>query len=329
LKVTILIVNYNNWEDTVECIESVCKSTYKDFEVIVVDNSPNDISVNKLQEWAKGAIKINKTLFPELVYPEEIKPLDYILISEEVYYNSNVEVQNGITFIKAQNNHGFAAANNIVLKKLIKTKKNDDFVFLLNNDTVLQRDTITNLVNNYTNANMGVVGCVLMEYNAPKKVQSVGGLYNKVFGTTTQVLEGIEIEELINQDIKAKIDYPCGAAMFLSNNVLKDIGLLNEKYFLFYEELDWIKTANEKHKTTYFEDCIVYHKRGVSIGSNKKSYIGDKYSIINRVNFAKKHNRKNLLTVYLGVLISVFKRILFFKFNRAFSLIKDILSNEN
>lgn len=327
MKVTVLIVNYNNWPDTIECLESVFKSSYSDLEVIIVDNSPNNDSVNNLQEWAKGNIKIKHTRFPELVYPEQKKPLDFILVSEKEFYNSHTKIN--LTIIKAKSNNGFAAANNIVLKKLIKSNENDDFVFLLNNDTVIPTDTISSLISNYSKANVGVVGCALLEYNNPKTVQSVGGLYNKVFGTTSQVSEGLSVQDLKSETEAAQIDYPCGAAMFLSTQILKDIGLLNEKYFLYYEELDWVESARPKYTTTYFKNCLVYHKGGVSIGSNKKSYIADKYSIINRVNFAKTYNRKNIFTVYIGVFMSILKRVLFFKFKRGFCLIKEVLKNEN
>lgn len=327
MKVTVLIVNFNNWEDTVECLESVFKSSYKDFEVIVVDNSANDTSINNLQSWAKGNKAVKQTRYPEIVYPEKSKPLDYTALSEEAFYKNQSYLKKEVTFIKA-NNNGFAAANNIVLKKLIEQDTTDGFVFLLNNDTLILTDTITNLVSNYKKTSkIGIVGCTLIEYRNPQMIQSVGGLHNKYFSTTSQVFEGLDRKEFSSLVDKAKIDYPVGAAMFLSIEVLKKIGLLDEDYFLYYEELDWVQKAKENYGTTYFNDCFVYHKGGVSIGSNRKSYLADKYSIINRINFAKKHNRANLVTVYIGVFISIFKRFLKLKFVRGFKLIKEVFKN--
>ena len=86
MKVTVLIINYKNWHDTIECLESVFKSNHKDLEVIVVDNSPDNTSIQKLEEWAKGALNVNQSLFPELVFPEIAKPLDCFLLSEEEFY---------------------------------------------------------------------------------------------------------------------------------------------------------------------------------------------------------------------------------------------------
>ena len=328
MKVTVLIINYKNWHDTIECLESVFKSNHKDLEVIVVDNSPGNTSITKLEEWTKGTLNINHTRYPELVFPEITKPLDCVLLSEEQFYTN--QTTNRLTIVKAKNNNGFAAANNIVLKKKLQQNKTGEFVFLLNNDTVIPPETITSLIKNYkTDPSIGLVGCTLLEYNNSTKVQSVGGVYSTFFGLTKQVLEGVSLEDLKALESKAKIDYPAGAAMFLSTEALRTLGLLNEEYFLYFEELDWVKKGESQYQTTYFDDCFVYHKGGVSIGSNKKSYISDKYSIINRINFARKYNKKSLTTVYLGVFLAIFKRFLGLNFNRSFCLIKDVIKNEN
>ena len=328
MKVTVLIINYKNWHDTIECLESVFKSNHKDLEVIVVDNSPDNTSITKLEEWTKGALNVNQTRYPELVFPEITKPLECVLLSEEEFYTS--QTTKLLTIVKAKNNNGFAAANNIFLKKKLQQKKTGEFVFLLNNDTVIPPDTITNLIKNIKKEpKIGLAGCTLLEYNNSTKIQSVGGVYSPFFGITKQALEGVSLEGLKALKSKIKIDYPAGAAMFLSTEVLRTLGLLNEEYFLYFEELDWVKKGESQYQTTYFDDCFVYHKGGESIGSNKKSYISDKYSIINRINFAKKHNKKFIATVYLGVFLAVFKRFLALKFNRCFCLIKDLMKNEN
>ncbi len=328
MKVTVLLVNYKNWQDTIECLESVLKSTYLDLEVVVVDNSPDETSIYNLEKWARGDLKVEQTLFPKIVFPEVPKPIHVNSISEKEYFLNNIKEKRKVSFIRAEENNGFAAANNIVLKKLCSLNRKEDFVFLLNNDTVILSDTIEKLINAYKRSNIGIAGCTLIEYSDPKLVQSVGGVYNDFFGTTSQVLEGITLSEFAKQDSPVKIDYPVGAAMFLSIDILLEIGLLDTSYFLYFEELDWV-CRSKKHPTGYFPNCHVYHKGGVSIGSNQKSFISDKFSLINRINFAKKHNQKNLFTVYLGVFLAIFKRFLFFKFTRSFSLIREVIRNEN
>lgn len=328
MKVTILIVNYKNWTDTIECLESVLKCSYKDVQIVVVDNSPDTLSINNLIDWANGKTKVKETLYPTLVFPEANKPLNYIYLTQDAYLKKDKHYGANIIFVKAKTNNGFAAANNIVLNKLLQQPKLGNYVFLLNNDTVIPTQTITNLVNSYKGTNIGIAGCTLIEYYDSNKIQSVGGVYNQLFGTTKQVLEGLSVTDFNNKVNNTKIDYPAGAAMFLSIDVLQNIGILCEDYFLYYEELDWVKRASMSYKTTYFKNCLVYHKGGVSIGSNKKSYIADKFSIVNRINFAKKHNKKYLIMVYLGAFLSIFKRVLSGQFTRALQLTKAIFINE-
>ncbi|WP_262492773.1 glycosyltransferase family 2 protein [Flagellimonas zhangzhouensis] len=317
------MVNYNNWQDTIECLESVLKSKYSPIDIVVVDNSPSFDSIKNLESWAEGNVKVERTNFSSLVFPENNKPLKYLSISDTEYWQKSQNDDYDVIFVKAGKNEGFAAANNVVLKTKLDRSGQEELLFLLNNDTVIPPDLITKLASKYVEHDYGVVGCVLLEYSKPDIVQSVGGLYNKYFGITTQALEGIKINELGLE--KAHIDYPVGAAMFLSIKVLKQIGLLEEKYFLYYEELDWVQRGKVTYSTTYFEDCFVYHKGGVSIGSNHKSFIADKYSLINRINFAKKYNRTYLTTTYLGVFFSIFKRFLFLKFKRGASLFYEVL----
>lgn len=328
-KVNLIIVNYLNYKYTIECLESILKSDYKNLDIIIIDNSPDDTSIKKLQNWAEGELNEVDTQFTRLVYPLQKKPLDFISLSEKQYLSNDLERKHDLIIVKAKSNNGFAAANNIALKKIMNSRRRDEYVFLLNNDTVLVPDTISNLINNYKKENFGIIGCTLLEYYKPNYVQSVGGCYNKVWGTTNRVLGGMRLEAFKKKIKKDKIDYPEGAAMFLSTYVLNEIGLLDESYFLFFEELDWIERSKNKYLTTYFDNCFVYHKGGASISKNNKSYIADKYSIINRINFSKKHNQKYLGTVYLGVFLSIMKRILLLKFSRSFRLIKDVLKNES
>ena len=57
-KVGIIILNYNSWQDTVRCLESLQQIDYPEYTVIVVDNGSNDESVEKIKEWADGRLSV-------------------------------------------------------------------------------------------------------------------------------------------------------------------------------------------------------------------------------------------------------------------------------
>src|SRR5690606_22716185 len=83
-KVYIVLLNYNGWKDTVECLESVFKLNYPNYQVIVVDNSPDDASISNIENWASGkSFEKIKSELKQFVYPLIKKPIDYRIVSEE------------------------------------------------------------------------------------------------------------------------------------------------------------------------------------------------------------------------------------------------------
>ena len=140
-KVYIVLLNYNGFLDTMECLESVLKLNYENCQIIVVDNSETLAPYENLTNWALGNFKVNETLFQELVFPLEQKPVDFCTISEDNFLDSVLNKK--IIFVKANNNNGFAAGNNIALEYILKFGTIDDYIWLLNNDTVVEKNALS------------------------------------------------------------------------------------------------------------------------------------------------------------------------------------------
>ena len=86
-KVVIIILNWNGWKDTIECLESVFKNTYPNYQIIVVDNGSTDCSINKIRAWAEGkqealTLKPSSPLYG-LSHPPIKKPIPYICYNRE------------------------------------------------------------------------------------------------------------------------------------------------------------------------------------------------------------------------------------------------------
>jgi len=80
-KVYIIILNYNNWYDTIECLESVLRNDYPNYQVIVVDNNSQNNSVDYMRAWADGMLDIcvdPKNPLRNLSFPPLPKPIPYI-----------------------------------------------------------------------------------------------------------------------------------------------------------------------------------------------------------------------------------------------------------
>jgi GT2 family glycosyltransferase len=304
-KVYIILLNYNGWKDTIECLESVLKNDYKNYQVIVVDNDSPNNSMDYIINWAEGKQEVVYDENSQLKYlsqPFETKPLEYVYYTkEEALKGGNKEKElklyNPLIFIQAGENGGFAAGNNIGIKYALA--KNDfEYVWLLNNDTVIKKDSLSSLVSYASKNDLGISGSALMYYDNPNEIQAYGGTINKFFGTGKHIVN--------KDDIEKKLDYVVGASFLINKVVLNKIGLLPEEYFLYYEETDYCFNARKNgFKLGIAVNSKVYHKEGVSTGGsskgNEKSEFSDILSIKNRIKFHKKY-----LGGGIGLWISLF-----------------------
>jgi GT2 family glycosyltransferase len=316
-KVFIVVVNYTKYKDTIECLESVFKSSCQDFQVILIDNSPDDISENNIRNWLNGQNNDDiETLFPELVYPLVKKPIPYRYSKEEELNDMPGLKNERLLFVRAANK-GFAAANNLAFNYILRQADESSFIWVLNNDTVIARDCLENLIGFYKNGEAdAILGSKLNFYYKKEVLQAVAGRYNKWLGSTHHVGEG-EIDNGQYDNFRMNPDnYIVGASMFLPFLFLKKVGLMNDDYFLYYEELDWILASKQKgFKPALQAKAIVYHKEGTSIngasfgGKNNDKSLADYYSIVNRLKFTKKWYPSCLYTVIPGVIYALLKRL--------------------
>lgn len=332
-KLYIVIVNYNGFSDTVECLGSLLNSTDQNFQIFIIDNSEEVNEYNSLIKWANTEIPNQITTnFPDLVFPETHKPLDNIALSEHELLEQ--KWNNQFVFVKAKKNNGFAAANNIGLRYLLQYHEKNSFVWLLNNDTVIDINCIKNLKNQYhQHSQEGIItlfGTPLIEYFKPETIQAIGGRYHKLTGTTSHIGKDLPID-LFSAFDNSKIDYPIGASMITSFNFIEKVGLLNEEYFLFYEELDWMERALKLGGTvTVLPNLGVYHKHGKSTlttRNKKKSEFIDLLSLKNRILFSRTYHKNYIWTVKGFILtMTLMKRLLSGDLKRIPKIIKLIFT---
>lgn len=316
----IIILNWNGWEDTIECLESVFRNDYPNYRVIVCDNASQDDSIEKIKEWAEGkrtAISKNKSISSYTTPPLK-KPILYIEYnrSEAEAGGKSEDRSVPLVLIQTGANLGFAGGNNVGLRYAL-TRKDFQYVWLLNNDTVIHPHALTAMVQRLQqNHQGGICGSTLLYYNEPSKVQALGGAtYNQWLGIAKHINEGqtYDPEKINSARIERKMAYVVGASMLVTKTFLDQIGLLCEDYFLYFEELDWSMRAKRKFALVYALDSIVYHKEGSSIGSNKnpkfKSFLSDFYGIKNRIAFTKRFFPHALPTVYVGLIVTLINRI--------------------
>ena len=150
-----------------------------------------------------------------------------------------------------QKNLGFTGANNVGIEYAIK---NDfEYVMLINNDTEVEKNFINPLIELLEkNQNFGAAQPLILNYYNRNKVWSAGGFLNKFFGYT-YVIKSPE-------GIKKNIDWITGCCFFLRTDVIKKIGLLDENFFAYYEDVDWsIRIKNAGYDLAFVKSSVVYH----------------------------------------------------------------------
>ncbi|AJQ26015.1 glycosyltransferase family 2 protein [Pelosinus fermentans] len=334
-KVYIVILNWNGWKDTIECLESVFRNQYSNYKVIVCDNASSDGSLDKIKQWADGKLKANISDDSRIAIhtsPMLEKPIRYIEYTRENAESGVLKIDEPpLILIQTGENLGFAGGNNVGIKYALA--RNDfDYIWLLNNDTVIKPDSMIHLLQRIQEQpSVGMCGSTLLYYHQPEKVQALGGAtYNKWLGISKHLSAYEEFNNLINSNkIEKQMDYIIGASMFVSKKFIEDIGLISEDYFLYYEEIDWVIRASGKYNLGYAPKSIVYHKEGATIGSSSasmgKSSLADYFAVKSRLIFTKKFFSYTLPTVYLGLLIVIFNRIRRKQWDRVEMILKIII----
>lgn len=317
--VYIILLMYKNWEDTLECLESIFNIDYENYKVILVDNcSPNN-ELERVKMWASGS-QLAEVKNPKLEqYSASItrKPIEYTLIDNRLEICNKMKDEHKLILIQSNKNDGFGAGCNIGIDYVNNNCK-FDYIWLLNNDTVVDKTYLRRFLKYaesrvIENRKLGIFGSVLAYYDKPNIIQGSGGKYNKFLGTTCLTDHNICINEY---SITGKIpDFPIGASMLVRRDFLSEVGMLCEDYFLYYEEYDWVMRG--KKFGWAFDICPefgIFHKEGGSIGSSsdwkKRTYVSDYYGLRNRKIITRKFHKKLLPSLYLSYFFVFIKRIL-------------------
>ncbi|RLD17169.1 MAG: glycosyltransferase family 2 protein [Caldiserica bacterium] len=166
-----------------------------------------------------------------------------------------------IVFIRSEENLGFAGGNNLGIRYALG--EGYDYIFILNNDVILDRDCLLNLikVGEYFNS-AGIIGPAVYSYYEKNKIISTGGKIDWWRGKPLDKMEKIGFS------LKPKVvEHLNGCGLLVKKEVFEKIGLLDEEYFLFYEETDFCVRARRKgYKVVFVPEAKLWHKISQSTG---------------------------------------------------------------
>lgn len=332
--VSIILVNYNNWKDTIECLESIYRSGYTNYNVILVDNNSADNSIYNIKEWALGreSINIENNYFIERKIKNSIiKPIEFEILDNSFNVRDKEHFFNNLklSIITLDNNTGFAGGNNIGMRYM-QYKNESKYIWILNNDTVIDVMSLGNQVDFMEKEDGSILlGSKINYYDNPNIIQSNGGRLNPFTMVTKHQGNGKEYDQI---RIFNDPDYIPGTSMFFNKKLINRIGFIPEEYFMYGEDVDWSLRAKAFGvKLKICNNSILWHKEGASLQydrkSNQKPELSDHLSVVNRLIIAKKYFPNRIIFVYAGILVSIIRRLLRGQPNRSLKIIKHIFSS--
>ena len=176
--VAIVLLNWNRWQLTLACLESVFRLDYPDFRVIVCDNDSSDDSMQRVRDWAKGRQPAPPAPpadeLRSLVVPPVPKPVSFRELTRDEAESNERRPAVSLTLVQTGGNLGFAGGCNVGVRHALA--QGTDYVWLLNNDTLAARESLRQMVDHVrAHAGVGICGSTLLDIHRPSVVLALGG----------------------------------------------------------------------------------------------------------------------------------------------------------
>jgi GT2 family glycosyltransferase len=268
-EVSCVVLNWNGWQDTVECLDALKACSYPNLTIIVVDNGSTNDSVMRIRA----------------AHP-------------------------GILILESKNNLGFAGGNNIGIRYALA--HGADHVWLLNNDTKPAPDALAALVAKAaSDKRIGAVSSVCYYADAPSQVEAWGGARVNLwigFGRNSRQPRDDSWFHTLN-----------GTSMLIGRKALEDAGVLDEVFFLYWEDTEFCLRLRKKGwRIAAAADSRVLHKVNASTGGNK--IVLDRHQTASGLRLLRLHSPCPQVAMFLFLAIRFARRIFRLQFARCKSV---------
>jgi hypothetical protein len=203
-----------------------------------------------------------------IIYPN----YEVILVDNGSVDGSDVNLKERfpyITLLKNEENLGFAEGSNVGIRYALKNGA--DYVLLLNNDTIVAENLLSELVKiAESDPKIGVVGAVNYYYDEPAKIWASGA--QMISWWTGKRVDITHNQVDIGQfEANREVDYVPGSCLMIKASVVQEVGLMEPKYFSYYEETDWCyRVKRYGYKVIASLSAKVWHKVSQAAGKNAK-----------------------------------------------------------
>ena len=198
-----------------------------------------------------------------------------------------------IFYYKSSANLGFAGGNNFGISSYNNDGNNADYYLLLNNDTEIIDNSLDRLVMSSNSTSYAITGLVNYYYDNPSEVWQAGSMF------MAYSLRSREVKPA-NKNVFVKVDDVPGSSMLIRKDIIDKIGLLDERFFAYYEEVEFCARARSKGaKIAFLDGTRILHKVGRSSTSAFKHYLRTRNTLL----LYHIHYRHLMLIAFLRVFL--------------------------
>lgn len=302
--VCAVVVNWNGWRDTVACLESLFALRDAPLRVVLCDNGSTDDSRGQLARhlatrcdgWAAAP-------------------------GEPGFDGGNPGADGGVIavhLLPLPRNLGYAGGANAGIE-WARARWSPRGFWILNNDVEAQPGALRALLAAHASVSRaGICGSVLLEWDAPERVQAMAGVYRRWLGVgwhaTRPPADG--------DGLSVEVDYPVGASMYVATGYLEAVGPMDPGYFLYCEEMDWAERGRRLgYRAIVALGSRLRHKEGASTGSRGgvrgKSLLSERHGVVSRLRITRKFWPHYLPLVWSSLLLVIADRLLHGESERA------------
>jgi N-acetylglucosaminyl-diphospho-decaprenol L-rhamnosyltransferase len=290
-RVAILIVGFRNPQDVSACLTALSSTVAQpSFDIFICENGGGDWfeKLHTMLVSPQGPCSV--TLDDPL-----ISPSDRLLDVRRLALNGR---SSRVWIGCAAQNLGYAGGINVWIDRVLQLREWDG-VWILNPDCEPEPEALSALVKRAISGGKGMVGSTILSFEDRDHVHCRGGhhwrallMRSAIVGFRQPLQAPIDLDA-----IEEALDFISGASMYVTAACLAEIGPMDERFFLYYEDADWSVRA-KPHGLGYASDSIVVHKGGTTIGSagrrSQRSWLSVYLLNRNYIHFVRLHFRSLL-----------------------------------
>jgi GT2 family glycosyltransferase len=305
--VAIIFVSWNSWRHSIECIDSVLAQKYPNVHIFVIDNDSADRSVENIAAWcaqprAEPTWKRHQRVH-RYTDQDAVAPIGCRVVARQDETLPPAAHDCRVTIVRSGANLGYAGGCNVGIRAAGVAAF--DYFWFLNTDTVVQRDALELLIQRaQQDPRIGMVGSTLRYYDRPEIVQCMGGArMDFAKACSHHIGQGRHCDEIPADaaTVERELAYIFGASMLVLSRFIREVGLMQEDYFLYYEEIDWALRGRDRFTLAYAAQSHIFHKSGASSSKVKPSFTTGLY-YRNRIRFMSRFFPEHLPAARRGLI---------------------------